>query len=247
MMTLSQKKALVTGGSRGIGRGVVERLAAEGADVAFTYREREAEAKEVVAAVEAAGRAAHAIRVDLTEVAEVRRTMLEAHRLLGGLDILVNNAAAAATATRIESVTEEEFDRAMAVNARAVFFSLQEASRLMNDGGRIINLSTANTALPVPGVSLHAGSKAAVEQYTRVAAQELGARGITVNVISPGATDTELLRANITQEGLELAVRMTPLGRIGEPADIAGVVAFLCGPDGGFVSGQNLRVTGGMV
>jgi 3-oxoacyl-[acyl-carrier protein] reductase len=243
MAVLDGKGAVVTGGSRGIGRAIVARLVADGATVVFTYRQDERAAEQVVA--ESAGRAA-AVRVDLAEADDLRRLFDEIEKRLDGLDILVNNAGTAITTT-IAETTDEEYDRIMAVNAKAVFRTLRYAARHMRDGGRIVNLSTANTTLAGPGVSVYAGSKAAVEQFSKVAAKELGARGITVNAVSPGATDTDLLRGTNTQDGLDFSVALTPLGRLGQPADIADVVAFLVSPDGRWVNGQTLIASGGMV
>jgi 3-oxoacyl-[acyl-carrier protein] reductase len=221
----------------------VARLVADGASVLFTYRQDERAAEQVVA--ESAGQAV-AVRVDLGAPGDLRRLFDEIEKRLAGLDILVNNAGTTTVST-IAETTDEEYDRLMAVNTKAVFRTMQYAARHMRDGGRIVNLSTANTALAGPAVSVYAGSKAAVEQFTKVAAKELGGRGITVNAVSPGATDTELLRGSNTQEGLDFSVALTPLGRLGQPADIADVVAFLVGPDGRWVNGQNLGASGGMV
>jgi 3-oxoacyl-[acyl-carrier protein] reductase len=134
----------------------------------------------------------------------------------------------------------------MAVNATSVFRAIRYAARHMRDGGRIITVSTLNTYRPAPGGALYVGSKGAVEQFTAVAARELGARGITANVVSPGATDTELLRSTNPPAALELAARMSPFGRLGQPADVADVIAFLAGPDGRWLTGQNLHATGGI-
>lgn len=243
MAVLDGKGAVVTGGSRGIGRAIVARLVADGATVVFTYRQDERAAEQVVA--ESAGRAT-AVRVDLAEADDLRRLFDEIEKRLDGLDILINNAGTAITTT-IAETTDEAYDRVMAVNAKAVFGTVRYAARHMRDGGRIVNLSTANTTLAGPGVSVYAGSKAAVEQFSKVAAKELGARGITVNAVSPGATDTDLLRSTNTQQGLDFSVALTPLGRLGQPADIADVVAFLVGPDGRWVNGQTLIASGGMV
>lgn len=243
MGTLDGKGAVVTGGSRGIGRAIVARLVADGATVVFSYRQEEQAAEQVAA--ESAGRA-FAVQADLAVREDVRRLFDEAGKQLDGLDILVNNAAVHEPKP-IAEFPEEEYDRVMAVNAKAVFLAIQHAARHMRDGGRIVNISTANTVMPAPGGSVYAGSKAAVEQFTRVAAKELGARGITVNAVSPGATDTELLRGTNTQQGLELGVALTPLGRLGQPADIADVVGFLVGPDGRWVNAQTLVASGGLV
>ncbi|RJL31318.1 glucose 1-dehydrogenase [Bailinhaonella thermotolerans] len=240
MGTLDGKAALVTGGSRGIGRAIAERLAREGATVAFTYRSDDAAAKE------AAGERIFAIRADQASLAELERAFEEAVRLLGGLDILVNNAAINPV-TPLAEVTEETYDHVMAVNAKAAFFAMRHAARVMRDGGRIINISTLNTALPAPGLILYSASKAALEQFSAVASRELGPRGITVNTVSPGATDTDLLRATNPPEALEQTPAWTALGRLGRPADIAAVVAFLAGPDSAWITGQNLRATGGFL
>jgi 3-oxoacyl-[acyl-carrier protein] reductase len=233
--TLAGKAAVVTGGSRGIGRAIVERLARDGANVVFGYRDRDAEAH----AVEAAVPTAHAVRSDLAEPGAVAALFEQAEKHLDGLDILVLNAAAPFALTPIAEVTEDEYDRIMTVNAN------QYAARHMRDGGRIIAISTMNTTAAAPGASLYIGSKGALEQFSKVAARELGGRGITVNSVSPGATDTELLRANTPPEALEALLTWTPLGRLGQPADVADVVAFLAGPDGRWLTGQNLHASGG--
>ncbi|GAA3915630.1 3-oxoacyl-ACP reductase [Amorphoplanes auranticolor] len=228
----------MTGGSRGIGRAIVERLARDGATVVFGYRSRDDEAK----AVEDAVSAARGFRADLAEPGAV----LELLECADQLDILVANAAASFVPAPIADVTDEEYDRIFAVNAKATFQAIRYAARHMRDHGRIITISTLNTTSPAPGGSLYVGSKGAVEQFSAVASRELGARGITVNTVSPGATDTELLRSTNSAEALEMAAGMTPLGRLGQPADIADVVAFLAGPDGRWITGQNIHAGGGL-
>jgi 3-oxoacyl-[acyl-carrier protein] reductase len=163
-----------------------------------------------------------------------------------GLDILVNNAAVNPHAL-IRDITPELFDRAMTVNAKFPLLAMQRAEPLLRDGGRIISISTFNTVVPGPGIALYCASKAALEQFTKVAARELGPRGITVNTVSPGATDTDLLRSSNPPEALERTPALTALGRLGEPADIADVVAFLAGPDARWITGQNIRATGGLI
>jgi len=243
---LDGRGAVVTGGSRGIGRAIVERLAGDGAGVVFSYVENRAAADEVMAGVRDAGGHAVAVQADQASLADGRRLFDEAEGHLDGLDIVVINAGINPP-TAIADVTEAGYDHVMAVNARGPFFAIQESGRRLRDGGRIVTISTLNTALPVPGIALYAASKAALEQFTAVAARELGARGITVNSISPGLTETDLLRAANPPGAVEQTVAFTALGRIGQPVDIAAVVAFLAGPDGGWITGQNLRATGGLL
>jgi 3-oxoacyl-[acyl-carrier protein] reductase len=191
------------------------------------------------------------VRADLGEPGGMAELLAETERYLEskdlpGLDIMVNNAAADHRPEPLAEITDASYERIMAVNTRAVFQALRWAAVRLRDGGRIVNLSTRNTSWPSPGVAVYAASKGAVEQLTAVAARELGARGITVNAVSPGATDTDLLRATNSAEGLRMAKQMTPLGRLGQPADVADVIAFLCGPDARWITGQNLCVTGGL-
>ena len=237
-MTLTGKTALVTGGSRGIGRAVAQRLAADGARVVFTYHsardDADALAKEI---------GATAVRCDQADLATLP-AIFEPVR--DGLDILVNNAGIAFSRP-IADLTPDDFDRVLTINTKFPLFAIQAAIPLLRDGGRIINVSTLNTVVPGPGISLYSASKAALEQVTKVAARELGPRAITVNTVSPGATDTDLLRGANPPEALERAATLTALGRLGTPADIAAVVAFLAGPDSGWITGQNVRAGGGFL
>ncbi|MEO3927161.1 SDR family oxidoreductase [Micromonosporaceae bacterium B7E4] len=238
-MTLDGRTALVTGGSRGIGRAIVQRLAEAGARVVFTYRSDRAAADELVSRYADVV----AVRADQADLASLGPMFAPVR---DGLDILVNNAAIVSS-TPIAEITAEEFDRVMTVNARFPLLAMREAATVLRDGGRIVNISTLNTVLPAPGLALYCASKAALEQFTAVAARELGSRGITVNTVSPGATDTDLLRASNPAEALTRATTLTALGRLGLPEDIAAVVAFLAGPDSGWITGQNIRATGGLL
>nr|WP_241562358.1 SDR family oxidoreductase [Streptomyces hoynatensis] len=243
---LNGKAAVVTGGSRGIGRAIVERLARDGAQVVFSYAKNQARAAEVEAAVAAAGGGtARGVRADFTEPAQAEALMERAAELLGGLDVLVNNAVRDISLTPLADTPDELWEETMAANATSVFVTLRYAARHMRDNGRIVNISTLNTSRPGPGLGLYVAGKGALEQLTAVAAVELGPRGITANVVSPGATDTELFRTHNPPEAVAQVERLTPLGRLGEPADIADVVAFLAGPDGRWLTGQNLHATGG--
>ncbi len=238
-MTLAGKTAVVTGGSRGIGRAIVRRLAQDGARVVFSFRDDKAAAEALVKEV---GDAV-AVRADQEDTTNLD-VLFEP--VADGLDILVNNAAITGPAL-IKDITPDLFDRVMTVNAKFPLLAMQKAEPLMRDGGRVVNISTLNTVAPGPGIALYCASKGALEQFTRVAAREFGPRGITVNSVSPGATDTELLHAGNSQESLEQARAFTALGRLGTPADIADVVGFLVGPDGRWITGQNIQATGGLL
>lgn len=238
MMTLAGKTAVVTGGSRGIGRAIVRRLAADGARVVFSFRDDKAAADALAREI---GDAV-AVRADQEDLGNLDALF---EPVDGGLDILVNNAAITAPAP-ISDITPELFDQAMTVNAKFPLLAMQRAAPLLRDGGRIISISTLNTAAPAPGIALYCASKAALEQFTKVAAYEFGRRGITVNTVSPGATDTDLLRAGNSPESLARATALTALGRLGTPADIADVVAFLASPDARWITGQNIQATGGL-
>jgi len=246
MGTLDGKGALVTGGSRGIGRAIVKRLAWDGASVLFSYLSHEVAAQSVVAEVTGTGGRANALRADQGRLDDLRRLTAQAEAWLDGLDIVVINASGALP-QMIDDVTEESYDEFMAASARGPFFLIQYAGRTLRDGGRIISISTLNTRLHPPGGALYTGAKGALEHFTVVAALEFGGRGITANIVSPGATDTELLRAANPGETFEDDVARTALKRLGQPEDIAGVVAFLAGPDSGWISGQNLSATGGFL
>ena len=246
MGTLDGKGALVTGGSRGIGRAIVTRLAADGAAVVFSYLRNEAAARAVESAVAEAGGRARAVQADQGSLDDLRRLAGQADEHLDGLDIVVINAAGGLPGL-IDKVTEDAYDRFMAVHAKGPFFLIQHAGRVLRDGGRIITVSTLNTRIHPPGGALYTGAKGALENFTAVAALEFGRRRITANVVSPGTTDTELLRAANPGVTFENEVSKTALGRLGQPEDIAAVVAFLAGPDSGWISGQNLAADGGLL
>lgn len=246
MGVLDGRVALVTGGSRGIGAAIVRRLAADGAGVVFSHRASAEAADAVVADVAKAGGRAVAVRADQGEPAGLDALFGAVEREFGALDILVLNAARAETGT-IADTDEAGYDRMMAINARGPFFAIRRAGAMLRDGGRIIAVSTVNTVLPEPGIALYAASKAALEQFTRIAAREYGGRGITANIVSPGATDTDMLRDNNAAEDLAGVPELTALGRLGRPDDIANVVAFLAGPDSAWITGQNLTASGGLL
>ncbi|MFV2178279.1 SDR family oxidoreductase [Actinomadura sp. LOL_016] len=239
-MTLTDRTALVTGGSRGIGRAIVKRLAADGARVVFSYRDGAGAADELVR--ELGGRAV-AVRADQEDPGTIGALFEPVGE---SLDIVVNNAAVNPHRP-IAETTGDDFDRVMTVNAKYPLLVMRRAGTLMPDGGRIVNVSTLNTVMPAPGHALYSASKAALEQITAVASREFGHRGITVNSVSPGATDTDLFRDTNPPGAGEQVKAITALGRLGRPDDIASVVAFLVGPDSGWITGQNLRATGGLL
>ena len=192
------------------------------------------------------GGRAFAVRADQGSLDDLRLLAGQADEHLTGLDIVVI-IAADGLPVPIGQVTEDGYDRFMAVNAKGPFFLIQHAGRVLRDGGRIIALSTLNTRLHPPGGALYTGAKGALENFTKVAAIEFGGRGITANVVSPGSTDTEMLRAANPGATFEDVVARTALRRLGQPGDIAAVVAFLAGPDSGWISGQNLAADGGLL
>ena len=244
MGTLDGKVALVTGASRGIGRAVAERLGRDGAKVVVNYMQNAAKAQEVVEAVEASGSRAVAVQSDIGKVEEVRRLFRTADERFGGVDAVINNASISIFKPHTE-VDEEEFDRVFGLVARGTFFALQEAAKRLRDGGRIVNISSGGTVTGGPMAGLYLGAKAAVEQFSLALAKELGPRGITVNAVLPGLTDTDGMI--MPPEAVEQAVSMTPLGRLGQPEDVAGVVAFLVGEDGRWMTGQLVRAGGGLM
>jgi 3-oxoacyl-[acyl-carrier protein] reductase len=242
---LAGKVALVTGASRGIGRAIAERLAADGAAVVVNYARSRDQADGVVAAIERDGGRALALQADVADVPQVRALFRETLARYGRLDIVVNNAATSLHRSIIDT-GEDDFDRVFALNARGPFFAMQEAARVLPEGGRIVNVSSGATTVGFPMQSVYCGSKAALEQLSLVCANELGPRGITVNSVLVGPTETEMLNAlPNAAEFKQMLVQRTPMGRIGLPADIADVVAFLVSEDARWVTGQSIRVDGG--
>jgi 3-oxoacyl-[acyl-carrier protein] reductase len=238
---LQGKTAIVTGGSRGIGRAIALGLAAQGASVVVGYLRNAARAREVVERIADSGVKAIAIAADLSRPTEVSRLFDEAEQAVGALDIVVANAADLIEKPLVDC-TEEDYDRIFNMNAKGVFFTLREAARRLNDGGRIIVSSTGGTKMFFPGQSLYLGSKGAVEQFVRTLSRELGGRGITVNVISPGPTETDMMQ----DQYREKIAAMSPFNRIGTPAEVADVAVFLASDAARWVTGQNIGAGGGV-
>jgi len=238
---LQGKAALVTGASRGIGRAIALGLAAHGADVVVSYLKNGAMADEVVETIVSAGGTAAAVRADLSRPDEIARLFDDAEHAVGSLDIVVANAADILEKPLAEC-TEQDYDRLFNTNTKSVFFTLQNAARRLNDGGRIIVTSTGGTRMFFPNQSLYLGSKGAVEQFVRALAGELGERNITVNAISPGPTDTDMMQ----DQYRDTIAMMSPFRRIGTPEDVADVAIFLASHAARWVTGQNIGAGGGV-
>lgn len=245
MKSLENKVALVTGASRGIGAAIAKDLGKAEAKVIVNYAGNAQAAEEVVAAIRASGSEALAVQGDVSKVAEVKRLFDTAINHFGKLDILVNNAGVILY-KKLAEITDEEFERLLGINVRGVFYALREAATRLADGGRIINFSSTTTRMMLPTYSAYVATKGAVEQLTRVFAKEMGVRGITVNVVSPGPVNTELFTTGKSEEDIKRMANLAALGRIGEPEDIARVVCFLASDEAGWISGQNLGANGGL-
>jgi 3-oxoacyl-[acyl-carrier protein] reductase len=243
MSELAGKRALVTGASRGIGAAIALALAERGADVAITYERSADRAAEVVRAIEARGRRGLAIQADSADAAAVKRSVDAVAAELGGLDILVNNAGIA----RGGSVAEmplADIDALLAVNVRSVVLASQAAIPHLGEGGRIISIgSCLGERVPFPGVTVYSMTKSALLSFTRGLAREVGPQGITVNLVQPGSTDTDMNPADGAQSDLQRS--MTALGHYGKPEDIAAAVAFLASPAARQITGTTLTVDGG--
>jgi 3-oxoacyl-[acyl-carrier protein] reductase len=240
---LAGRRALVTGGSRGIGAEIVRRLAADGAAVAFTYGSSAVDAEKIVAEVAADGGTAVAIQADSADPEKVAESVDEAVSALGGLDILVNNAGVAYIADA-ESFPLEQFERLVAINVRGVFIASQRALAHLGEGGRIINIGSINAdRTPFPGQSIYAATKGALASLTRGLAHELAPRGITVNNIQPGPIDTEANPADGPIASKLLGVMATD--RFGTAAEVGAFVSYLAGPDAAYITGASLNIDGG--
>ena len=242
MALLAGKVAIVTGASNGIGRAIAERLAQDDAMVVVNYGKSVEKAKAVVAEIESKGGQAVAIHADMSKIADVRRLVNDTVKKFGRLDILVNNAGMFISKALVET-TEEEFDQIFALNAKGPYFAMQEAAKVIRDSGRIVNISTDGTHMGLSGATVYLGSKGALEQFTKGLAHELAPRGVTVNTVSPGFTETAMLPDAFR----EMGAQMSPLKRLGTAQDIADVVAFVVSDQGRWLTGQNIHASGGVV
>jgi 3-oxoacyl-[acyl-carrier protein] reductase len=242
----SNRVAIVTGAARGIGAAIAERLASDGFTVVVNYAGSAKLAEALVATIERAGGRASTAQADVSDPQAVARLWDTAEAAYGGVDVVVNNAGIMQLATLAEA-SDELFDRTIAINLKGTFNTLREAARRLRDGGRIINLSSSVVGLYQPTYAVYAASKAGVEAMTHVLAKELRGRHITVNTVAPGPTATSLFLNGKPQALVDQMTKLAPLERLGQPQDIADVVAFLAGPDGGWINGQVLRANGGII
>lgn len=250
----STKIALVTGGNRGLGKDMALSLAHKGHDVIITYNANASQADEVVAEIQKMGRQAVALQLNLREIASLTPFVEQLKQTLASqfagrkVDFLVNNAGIGATLP-FPTVTEENFDEFLNIHFKGVYFLTQKMLDTLNDGGSIINISTGTTRFCIPGYSVYASMKSAVETFTRYLAKELGSRGIRANVVAPGPVETDFNNAAIRNNPQMKAFlgTQTALGRVGQADDIGGVVAFLCSEDSKWVNGQRIEVTGGIM
>lgn len=247
------KIGLITGGSRGLGKDMALSLARRGVDVIITYFSQAEEADAVVGEIQRLGRKARALRLDVGDIPALDAFVTDLQAALKAtwgtdrFDYLVHNAGMGATVP-IAQVTEDHFDRFMDVHFKGVYFLTQKTLDIIHDGGRIITISSGTTRFSVPGYSVYASMKSAIETFTRYLAKEIGARGITANIVAPGPVETDFnnaaIRNNPQMKGF--LAGNTALGRVGTPEDIGGVVAFLCSDDARWVNGQRIEVSGGI-
>ena len=245
MAALTGKVAVVTGASRGIGRAIAERLGQDGATVIVNYNHSAVKAAEVVLTIESAGGKAIAIQADMSHLTDIRRFFQKVMNEFDRFDILVNNAGVSLHKS-LEETTEEEFDRHFALNTKGAFFSLQEAAREISSHGRIVNISTGGTINGGANFAAYVGSKAALEGFSMCLAKELGHRGITVNSVLPGVTETDMSLDTLPEKARHAMIAQTTLGRLGKPEDIADVVAFLVSDQARWITGRNIPVDGGL-
>ena len=248
-----QKIAVVTGGGRGLGKNMALRLAEKGTDVIITYVSKKEEAENVVKEIEAMGRKGAVLKFDAADFKGIDGFVNDILAVLKSkwntdkFDYLINNAGIGQT-VKIEDMTEEIFDKFLNVHFKTVYFLTQKTLPNMNDNGGIINISSGTTRFCVPGYSVYASFKSAIETFTKYLTKEIGHRGMTANVVAPGAIETDFNNAGIRNNPIfkEHLASMTPLGRVGKADDIGGVVAFLCSEDAKWINGQRIEVSGGI-
>jgi 3-oxoacyl-[acyl-carrier protein] reductase len=241
-----RKVAIVTGASKGIGAAMALRLARDGIAVVVNYARASDAAEQIVSAIETEGGAAIAVQADISLPEAMPALFDAATQAFGGVDILVNNAGTM-TLSPIAQCDDAMLDAMVAVNLAGVFRGMREGARRLRDGGRIISFSSTVVGLYQPGYGIYAATKAAVEAMTHILAKELGSRRITVNAIAPGPVETELFMTGKSEAQVAAITAMSPLGRLGQPDDIAGLAVFLAGPDSAWINGQVIRANGGVI
>lgn len=246
MAAAATRTAIVTGGSKGIGAEIAVRLARDGHSVVLNYAQATADAESVVQSIQEAGGKAIAIRGDVAAPDCASNLYDVAEREFGPVDIFVNNAGILRQAP-LADTPDDTFDRVVAVNLGGYFRGMRESARRMRDGGRIISISTSVIGFYHPSFGVYAATKAGVDAMTHILAKELGPRQITVNAVAPGQVETALFLEGKTEDLLRQLTERVPLGRLGQPSDIVGIVAFLAGPESSWLSGQVIRVNGGGV
>jgi 3-oxoacyl-[acyl-carrier protein] reductase len=246
MANESNKVAIVTGASRGIGAAVARRLAKDGFTVVINYAGDTKSAEALAGKIESNGGRALTAKADVSDPGAVRGIFDAAEAAFGGVDVLVNNAGIMKLA-KIADSDDALFDQQIAINLKGSFNAMREAAKRLRDGGRIINFSTSVVGVKLETYGVYAATKAAIETMTAVLSKELRGRSITVNAVAPGPTATDLFLNGKSPELIDRLAKMNPLERLGTPEDIAASVSFLTGPDGGWINGQTLRANGGMV
>lgn len=243
---INKKVAIVTGASRGIGRKIAEQLSKLEIAVVVNYNSNKSEAEEVVKAIKIKGGEAISIQANVSKVSDIEKLFGETINYYGKVDILINNAGMMVN-NLIENVSEEEFDKHFTVNVKGTYFACQQAMKLMENNGRIINFSTSVTGVMFPAYSIYAASKGAVDQMTRQLAKEFGVKGITINAIAPGAINTELFANGKSEEQIKTMSKMNSFGRLGEPEDIADVIDLLVDDKSHWITGQTIKANGGFI
>lgn len=243
---LSNKVAIVTGASKGIGRKVAEQLASLGISTVVNYHSNKQEAQDVVKGIVSKGGDALAIQADISKVSNIEKLFEQTIKNFGKVDILINNAGLMVN-NPIDKVSEEEFDKHFAINVKGTYFTCQQAMKYMEANGRIINFSTSVTSAMFPAYSVYAASKGAIEQITRQLAKEFGPKGITINAIAPGPVKTKLFMQGKTEQQIEMFSKMNSFGRLGEPEDIANVIEFLISDKSHWITGQTIKINGGFI
>lgn len=246
MASTQKRSAIITGSSKGIGAAVAERLAADGLAVVVNYSTDGAPADKLVNTIEAAGGIAIAIKADVSDPGSIAALFDQTEQAFGGVDVLVNNAGIMKLAPVAETA-DELFDQTIAINLKGAFNGMREAARRLREGGRIISFSSSVVGLYQPTYAAYAATKAGIEAMSHILSKELGSKKINVNVIAPGPVATDLFMKGKTDDDIKPIVGRTPLGRLGEPEDIARAISFLVGPDAAWINGQVLRVNGGII